>query len=75
MTKPDRPSSVAMEEVSCELAEYNNDPSFEIAWAIKVHFMYWIVCFCEQLRFLQGFCFFNLMQYFLNPQMWSPTGC
>lgn len=36
MTKPDKLSSVAMEEVSHGAAEYANDPSFEIAWAVKV---------------------------------------
>lgn len=35
MTKSDEPSSVTMEEVSYGAEEYTNDPSFEIAWAVK----------------------------------------
>uniref|UniRef100_A0A915PJU0 Polysaccharide biosynthesis domain-containing protein n=1 Tax=Setaria digitata TaxID=48799 RepID=A0A915PJU0_9BILA len=35
MTKPNKPSSVVLEEVAYGSAEYANDPSFEIAWAVK----------------------------------------
>lgn len=44
ITIPDK-LSIKMEEISYEVAEYNNDLLFEIAWAIKVHFF--IICFHE----------------------------
>ncbi|KAL3998121.1 Polysaccharide biosynthesis family protein [Acanthocheilonema viteae] len=60
MTKPDK-SSVAMEEVSYEVAEYNNDPSFEIAWAIKaaeranIHMSLLLTCNTKELTMHKKF--------------------
>lgn len=40
MINSDEHSSVAVKEVSHGTQEYANEPSFEIAWAVKVSFRF-----------------------------------
>ncbi|VDK74009.1 unnamed protein product [Litomosoides sigmodontis] len=61
MTKPGTLSSVAMQEVSCEFSQYSNDPSFEIAWAIKaaeranIHMSLLLTCNTKELTMHKKF--------------------
>ncbi|CAG9536430.1 unnamed protein product [Cercopithifilaria johnstoni] len=61
MTKPGKSSFVAVESVSYEVAEYNNDPSFEIAWAVKaaeranIHMSLLLICNTKELTIHKKF--------------------